>query len=300
MKTYKFYTLLLFVFILSLGIVQAQNKKKKTKERKTEAISEPKTFDLSYLKKEGDEEDFDLSEFDMGAGENYLLIIAVDKYQYWKSLKNPVKDAQDVKKVLTKKYGFKAENTYELYNEDVSAENVRQVFEKVRDKGTSMDNLLIYYSGHGHYDPSFDEGYWVPHEGKNGAVSSYIPNTNVRNYIKAMQHRHIFLIADACFSGALFSDAHRGYVEKMEQIQSRWGLTSGNLEYVSDGKDGQNSPFATYLIKFLKENLKDKFPVSELVQYVKTAVADNTEQTPMGNPLRGVGNEGGEFIFRVN
>lgn len=297
--------LLIFTLLLSLStLVNAQyNKNKKRKVNKEAGISRIKSFDVSFLK--GSFDDFDLEDFDFTdeGGKNYLLILAVDRYRYWKSLKNAVKDARDVKRVLVDKYGFQQENIYELYNEEVSQESVRQVFETLRDKGTNIDNLVIYYSGHGYYDPSFDLGYWVPSEGKTnkGSVSSYIPNDQIRNYIKAMNYRHIFLMADACFSGSLFASGTRGEqeTEKAQAIKSRWGLSSGNIELVSDGKAGENSPFAHYLITYLKNNLKDKLRGSELVEYVKEQVAANTEQTPLGSQLSGVGSEGGEFIFAL-
>lgn len=95
----------------------------------------------------------------------------------------------------------------------------------------------------------------------------------------------------------MFAPTNRGYVENVEQYNSRWGLASGRLEFVSDGQSGTNSPFAGYFIRFLQENQKARVPVSEVIQYVKTAVANNSEQTPMGQPLKGVGDEGGEMVF---
>jgi hypothetical protein len=35
------------------------------------------------------------------------------------------------------------------------------------------------------------------------------------------------------------------------------------------------------------------------LQQVKTEVANKTQQTPVGNPLKNAGDEGGEFIFRL-
>ena len=104
-------------------------------------------------------------------------------------------------------------------------------------------------------------------------------------------------MADACFSGALFADSRRGYSENVEKFKSRWGLASGRLETVSDGKIGSNSPFAKRVIQFLNDNTKQKFAISELIQYVKTQVAEETNQTPIGNPLKALGDEGGELVF---
>jgi hypothetical protein len=294
----KKYNIWFFVLLL-LGCwampLQAQKKKPKKEKINTQHIDTPSmSFDLSYLKTEENLDNlYDL----MADATNYLLIIAVDKYTYWKPLKNAVKDANDVKSALVKRYRFDPKNVYEIYDDNVTAERIRAMFEKLKASIGPNDNLMIYFSGHGFYDASFDEGYWIPYDGKIGQVSTYIPNTNILNYIRAIDSRHTFLVADACFSGSMFADGNRGYLDKVEQLKSRWGLSSGNVEFVSDGKEGENSPFARYLLKFLNENLKDRFSVTELIQYVKVAVADNTDQTPIGNPLKNVGNEGGEFVF---
>ena len=85
----------------------------------------------------------------------------------------------------------------------------------------------------------------------------------------------------------------------MDQLKSRWGLTSGRLEVVSDGNIGSNSPFSLVLKSFLEKNMKKEFAISELVQYVKMHVSDISDQTPLGNPLRMIGDDGGEFVFRL-
>jgi WD40 repeat protein len=237
-------------------------------------------------------------DFDPGAaGKNYLLIIGVSQYKYWPQLGNAVRDAKDVKRVLTTRYTFDAANVIEVYDQEATVEGMYKAFNALKDKLKPNDNLLIYFSGHGFYNKGFDEGYWIPVDAQKGKETDYLPNSTLLKYLKALETKHTFLVADACFSGSLFSDGHRGYIENVESVRSRWGLTSGRLEYVSDGTAGKNSPFATYVIKFLETNQKKRFAVSELIQYVKVSVANNSEQTPIGNPLRNVGDEGGEFVF---
>ncbi len=237
--------------------------------------------------------DFDLNT----EAKNYLLVIGVSKYKHWDYLPNAVKDAKDVKNLLQEKYGFEPEDTYEIYDEEFNNDYLAATVEKIRKKVTSMDNLLIYYSGHGFYDPTYEEGYWVTSEAETSSTNNYFPNNRLLTFLKAIRTRHTFVVADACFSGALFGEQKRGYIENVESISSRWGLTSGNLEVVSDGKEGENSPFARYFMKFLLTNTHRKFTVSELIQYVKIAVANNSNQTPLGNPIKDVGHEGGEFVF---
>jgi WD40 repeat protein len=236
--------------------------------------------------------------FDPAAiGKNYLLVIAVSQYTNWPQLGNAVKDAKDVKRILTTRYTFSPENVIEVYDGEATIEGMYAAINKLKAKIKGNDNLLIYFSGHGFYNAAFDEGYWIPVDAKKGKETDYLPNSTLLKYIKAIDTKHTFLVADACFSGALFSDGSRGYIENVEAVKSRWGLTSGRLEYVSDGTAGKNSPFATYFIKYLETNQKKRFTVSELIQYVKVSVSNNSDQTPLGNPLRSVGDEGGEFVF---
>lgn len=234
-------------------------------------------------------------------GKNHLLLIAINDYKHWPRLNNALNDASDVKNILTEKYQFRDENVYMVAEEEATLENIHNAFQDLRTKVGEKDNLLIFYSGHGFYDKDLDEGYWIPVDAESGKTTDYLPNSNLLKYIKALDSKHIFLVADACFSGSLFSPSTRGYVENVEKYKSRWALTSGRLEFVSDGNYGKrNSPFTSYFLKYLKTNDKEQVPVSELIQYVKVAVSNNSDQTPIGSPLKNVGDEGGEFIFRKN
>ncbi|EAY25921.1 caspase family protein [Microscilla marina] len=285
---------LICFFGAMLVLEEKANAQKKRKPKTIEVLTPKVTLDLGYLRKD----DINATDFAFDAqAKNYLLLMACDKYKYWRPLNNPVKDAQDVKKVLLQKYGFQQENVFELMNEEVTAIKVEKAFDQLSELGNNRDNLIIYYSGHGHYDKKYDEGFWVPVDGRTSYQSSYIRNADITKYIKRLKFKHVFLIVDACFSGSLFVKGRRGYEEKVESLKSRWGFASGSLEFVSDGKKGENSPFAKHLLNYLRGSVQDKFPVSQLIQAVKVAVANNTKQVPVGRPLQGVGDAGGEFIF---
>ena len=230
-------------------------------------------------------------------GKNFLLVIGINNYKFWNPLSNAQKDARDVKKVLTTRYTFNEANVFELYNEEATQKNILAKITEVRQKVGANDNLLIYFSGHGFYNAEIEEGFWIPVDAHKGQETEYVANSTLLKYIKSISAKHIFLVADACFSGSLISASSRGYVENVEQFKSRRCLTSGRLEYVSDGNAGKNSPFAAYFIKFLQDNTKKKVACSELEQYVKTSVGNNSEQTPLGNAMKNAGDEGGEFVF---
>lgn len=232
-------------------------------------------------------------------GRNYLVLIGINNYTDWPKLNNAVSDAQAVGEILMERYGFDSSSIIRIYDNNATRKNILDRLSDIQQTLGSNDRLLIYYSGHGYYNKQIDEGYWIPYDAKKNEETDYLPNSTLVKYLKAINCRHIFLVVDACFSGSLLSDSHKGYVERVEQFRSRWCLSSGRLELVSDGMSGDHSPFANYFLKFLKENNKKEFPVSELIQYVKVSVSNNSEQTPIGSPLKNVGDEGGEYIFRI-
>ena len=239
----------------------------------------------------------DGTEYNVADARNYLLVVGINKYTSWPALNNAVADADTIRKVLTSRYKFDEENVSVLLNEKANRANIYETLRSYIEKITPKDNLLIYYSGHGYFDKLLSEGYWVPVDGVKGDVSSYMPNAQLLKIIENINSQHTFLVADACFSGSLFASANRGYSENVEKFKSRWGLASGRLEFVSDGALGTNSPFSQGIIQFLMTNKQAKVPVSDMVQYVKKKVAETTDQTPVGNPLKVAGDEGGEFIF---
>jgi len=229
---------------------------------------------------------------------NFLLVIGIDNYKNWPALNNAAEDAKKVEQVLIDKYGVDKENVYELFNQDATKMNIINGLIKIKGELTPHDNLIIYYAGHGDYNTSADEGSWVPVEADLDKPSEYLDNTTLLSFLNALNTMHTFLIADACFSGSLFvSNDEMTYKPNNDKLKSRWGLTSGNKEYVADGAQGEGSPFAQYLVEALNENQRDYITVTELISYVKFKVRNTNLQTPIGRPLRIDGNEGGEFLL---
>ncbi len=230
---------------------------------------------------------------------NHLFVVSINNYTHWPKLNNAVKDGNDLVSSLLTKYTFEFSNLTVLKDEQATRTNIYNGLRRLIEKVGSKDNLVIYFSGHGYFDPLLNEGYWIPKEANTNSTGEYVSNTDILKILNAINSQHTFLIADACFSGALFSDNRRGYTDQVEKFRSRWGLASGRLEAVSDGAIGSNSPFAKRLIQFLNETEKDKFAISELIQYVKTLVAEDPDsnQTPVGNPLKALGDEGGEMVL---
>ena len=232
-------------------------------------------------------------------GANYLLAIAIDDYQYCPKLYNCVRDANDLVKLLTERYLFEPQNVTALINEEATRSNIYNALRKLASETTSRDNVLIYFSGHGEYDKIFRQGYWIPVDAPEGHYDQYIPNSEIKTILNAINSHHTFLMVDSCFAGALFAKGVGKNVSKRyEADPSRWGLTSGRNEVVSDGKPGDNSPFAESLLYRLRQNTTS-LGVSELCAYVVEYVQANSNQTPIGEPLKAEGHKNGQFVFHL-
>lgn len=87
------------------------------------------------------------------------------------------------------------------------------------------------------------------------------------------------------------------YYLNLYNEKSRWGITSGNKEPVSDSGSAGHSVFAYHLLNILKRNPKSYLSTQETYTQIAPIVSNNSDQTPMCRPVRGTGDQGGEFVF---
>lgn len=228
---------------------------------------------------------------------NFLFIIGINEYTTFSKLKNATSDAITLEEKLTSEYKIDSNNVYALYDSMATLENINSNFRKIIKNISPNDNLIIYFAGHGVYDNTLNEGYWIPADAKRGHFTSYYANSLLLKTLNNIPAQHILVLADACFSGSLLASKSRNYLEQAEQYKSRKIITSGRLETVSDGQAGEHSPFATTLISYFETNQSDKMSVSVLELYLKQNFPSNTNQTPRFGTLSGIGDEGGEYIL---
>lgn len=179
-------------------------------------------------------------------GHRYLLAIGIDQYQHCPPLHNAVRDAQALVALLQEKYGFSGEQAtvVELYNGDATRRRIQAQLQQLAEQVTENDHFILYFSGHGAYNKTFQEGYWIPVNAEQGEYDDYLANAVVQKILAAVKSHHTFLIADSCFSGSMFVGTGRDAADSLERDPSRWGLTSGRNEIVADGTPGEHSPFA--------------------------------------------------------
>jgi WD40 repeat protein len=230
-------------------------------------------------------------------GKYYALIIGINNYKSSDipSLDNPIKDAGSLYDVLSTKYSFDKDNIFFLKNPTLN--EIITTLDSLVGKITANDNLLIFYAGHGYWDEKGKVGYWFPSDATKNSTVNWFRNSTLRDFIGSIQSKHTLLIADACFSGAIFktrsgfSEAPQG-VQQLYDLPSRKAMTSGVLQVVPD-----ESTFMKYLVDRLKSNNEKFLPSELLFSNLKTAVMNNSPNVPQYGVIQNVGDEGGDFIF---
>jgi hypothetical protein len=230
-------------------------------------------------------------------GINYALIIGIQTYDdpAIPDLDEPVADAQQLKEVLTKNYAFDPSHVKLLQNPDKAA--LFRELEEFAQKVKPEDSLLIFYAGHGMWDQQFEQGYWLPKDADHGSRAQWISNSDIRDYIRAIQSRHTLLITDACFSGGIFKSrsgltGSDKAIQELYSMPSRKAMTSGTLTEVPD-----HSAFLDYLTQRLRDNTQDYMSADQLFYRFREAVINNSPNTPQYGVIHEAGDEGGEYIF---
>ena len=238
------------------------------------------------------------------AGQYWALIIGIDKYEHVPKLESAVNDAQGVRDVLRDRYGFRPDHVTELFDAKATRQNIENALYRLARNVGKDDSVFIYYAGHGQYEEDEKLGWWVPVEALPLEPGTFITNASILDYIKGMKARHVYLVADSCFSGTLFGTRalpplNDQFFARLYAHPSRWGLTSGGKEPVADhGKNG-HSLFAYHLINLLKENTDPYLVPSHIYDQLASLIANNSDQTPRSEPLKGAGDEGGQFVFQL-
>lgn len=196
---------------------------------------------------------------------DYALVFATDDYDNWPDLVNPVYDSRTISEELKNRYGFKVD----MVQNPTQDEILKKLREYAEKKYKPLDQLLIFFAGHGSYDQTFGEGFVVTKESlaNDEGKTSYLSHNRLRSIINNIPSEHIFLVMDVCFGGT-FDEAlasARGLDDDVykEQDQNQWisrkltmktrrYLTSGGKTYVSDGIAGQHSPFARKFLDALQ------------------------------------------------
>ena len=241
-------------------------------------------------------------------GNYHALLIGNNTYQKLPHLDTAINDAKGISEVLQKQYGFK---TKVLLN--ATRYDILKALNEYRKTLTEKDNLLIFYAGHGILDKVNDRGHWLPVDAEPDSSANWISVENVTDQLKIIAAKHVLVVADSCYSGALTRSSiarleagmtpekRAQWIKLMLNAKSRVALSSGGLEPVLDGGGGNHSIFAKALIDTLANNT-DLMESQALYRNVSALVADaardqDFNQVPEYSPIRHAGHAAGEFFF---
>jgi formylglycine-generating enzyme required for sulfatase activity/uncharacterized caspase-like protein len=246
-------------------------------------------------------------------GKYHALLIANQNYKHWNILTTPHNDVDRLAAILERRYGFEAEILY-----DATRDQIIDKLEEYKTRLTSNDNLLIYYAGHGKLRK--DGGYWIGVDGQKLSRSKWLHFSTINELIDSdngMNARHILVIADSCYAGALTRDededllskkqpgeSERAWYSRIHTETGRLALTSGGTEPVLDHTGtAENSIFAKEILRRLKSNYKI-LEAGTLYDQIKmdvynraSRIAGSDAQKPEFAPIKGTGDSGGSFLF---
>jgi hypothetical protein len=231
-------------------------------------------------------------------GKYYGLLIGVSNYadpSIPNLDENPTQDAKDLYRVLKDDYLFEEDNMKLMLNP--TRVDIMKTFDRLSAIITEKDNLLIFFAGHGYYDPETELGYWLPADAEADFTANWIYNDVLVANLKRIHSKHTLLISDACFSGSIFKSrslqfgAPEAYKKKYD-LASRKAITSGVLTSVPN-----KSVFFKFLVDRLESNQEKYMSASELFMSLEMAVANNSPNAPQYGVIQNVGDQGGDFIF---
>lgn len=253
-----------------------------------------------------------------GSGKRYAVIVGNADYGSttgFNALQTPIADADALEAILTGKYGFATTVTLSsgqrtsLNLRNASGRDTAMALYNVSQVAGDDDTVLIYYAGHGIYEPMTTTAFWVPTDAVAGVPPTYLSASTISEAIARIQARKVILISDSCFSGALLrggppeaekidADKRVDALLALQKRKSRILISSGNNEPVADTGGNGHSVFAQALLNGLENEQFDEFSARELFDnYILTAITANSTQEPQFRPLDNVGHDGGDVIF---
>lgn len=238
-------------------------------------------------------------------GKWYALLIGVDTYQdpNFGNLKAPPKDVALLKKRLRERYEF--DEMQCLTGEDATWNGIDTTVKKFQEVGVEADSLLIFFAGHGLVEDASGEGFWIPYDGVYEKPQTWYPSHRLCSLVSQIPMRHVLVMADCCFSGALIEQNQRD-ISKVLAVdanlrdyysdESRWALTSARLKAVEDQGFGENSPFIETLSRLL-DGKKVLIPEVLCAQLREDEQLKSLEQLPICSRIRHNRENLGHFLF---
>ncbi len=248
------------------------------------------------------------SEIELYVKSHALLIGVSDYTAGWDDLDSIPDELDSVEQVLIEQ-GFEVDRVY-----DPDSDQLEQAFEDfLDDHGYDPANrLLIYYSGHGYTRKTKQglRGYLVPADAPDPRVEERsflrkaLAMSNIENWARLMEARHVLFVFDSCFSGTIFKT--RGLPDIPPHISARTAkkvrqfITAGGADEVVPAA----SVFTPSFVRALRgegDTNRDGYVTGvELGVFLHDRIVGyQTGQTPQFGKIKDPNLDEGDFVFTL-
>lgn len=154
--------------------------------------------------------DSDIPETSMDRPDAIAVVIGVKEYEHpdVPDVEYGVRDAQTMKKYLTRTLGFREENI--IYVENAGGSDMTRIFGTASSpKGQLYDwvkpgqsDVFVYYSGHGAPNPESGDAYFIPSDTNPNYLSQNgYPVDQLYQNLGILPAASVTVVLEACFSG---------------------------------------------------------------------------------------------------
>ena len=242
----------------------------------------------------------------------YALVIGCNNYSSgWPYLQNPDKDAEQVASML-KGWGWNVR----LLKDPVGKTLKREFNMLVAGPGRKKDKaILVWFSGHGHTLLEADGtklGYLVPVDAPDpdkdllGFMEKSLSMRQVETVSKQILSKHVLMLFDTCFSGAIFQMTRAkpsAYIQEKVSYPVREFITAGTEDEEVPDKSMFKQVFIQGLTNgFADLNQDDYITGEEIGAYLQENVINYSHRTQhpkfgrINNPFL----DKGDFVFVLN
>jgi hypothetical protein len=239
----------------------------------------------------------------------HALVVGCSNYRAgWPRLPHPVDDAREVA-ITLKNMGWEVEllEDPDWDNLDASLSRLITGPGKVRDKG-----ILFWFSGHGHTLEEADGtklGYIIPvdaprpNRDETRFMRRAIDMRQIETVAKRIRAKHVLMVFDSCFSGAIFTMVRAAPSEYIEEK-----IAAPVREFITAGRENEQVPdrsvFKTCFIQGIKDGYadlnRDNYVTGEeLEAYLEENVINYSRgaQHPQFGKINNPKLDKGDFVF---
>jgi len=179
---------------------------------------------------------------------------------------------------------------YSLINEKATKDNVKKLFEEVKEKARLQDTVLLYMGGHG--DIVGGEWFFIPHDVVTPEVEESVKiggvsMKEITETVKGFRAQKIFIVIDSCKAGRIVTamTGFRGFEDRKVLIQLARSTgtyilsASTDQQFASEVKELGHGVLTYAMLEGLGGKAGErKVTVEGLIHYIKDRLPELTEK----------------------